>query len=173
MNDTLARQMNSQFALECDAGELVNFLDEFEKKKADKLLRRAVGAGATKGAQLVRRETPVGKTGNLRRAIGRLKLRAKVADGRVNFIFGALKKKAKSKASASHFHLVTGGTKARRRSLIGGKFRLFNKRAIDNRGTGTMPANPFVVRTAMQSGAAIASAIHMQAAKDLSDARYT
>lgn len=166
-------QQQAQFAMECDAGELVKFLDGFEKKTADKLLQRAVGAGALKGSQLVRKETPIGPTGNLRRAVGRVRLKGKVAGGQVNYLFGALKKKAKSKASAAHFHLVTGGTKARRRTFIGGKFKAYNRRGANNRGTGIMPANPFVVRTAEQGRMQIANAIHNQAAKDLASGKFT
>lgn len=159
----------TQPAASCDPSKLVAAFHEFEQKTADRLTRNTLRAGASVLARRIRKVTPVGPTGNLRKAIGQTLLKRRKA-GEINYLVGALKRKAKQlDGKGFHFYLATGGTKRRTRKRIGGKFAVYDRGG--KRTTGAAKANPFVVQTAMATLTEVSAAMEKQAVKELNKLR--
>lgn len=157
--------MTTQPGASCDPSQLIAVFSDLEKRFADKFTKNTLRAGANLLARRIRKVTPVGPTGNLKRAIGQTMMKRARA-GEINFIVGALKKRAKKlDGKGFHFHLVTGGTKSRTRKRIGGRFKLYDRSGA--RGTGAARANPFVVTTALSSKGEVYVAMERQALKEL------
>lgn len=119
-----------------------------------KYTRRAVGKGGTLLVRAIKRAAPVGKTRNLKKAIGRsLK---KVKEGNDKFFQGlrvGMNVGKKAARQAPHGHLVVLGT--RKRMTKKGK------------STGRMPKNDFIKPVVRSQWPKVKSKIASELAKDI------
>lgn len=118
--------------------ELDAKLTRLDKNTRKKYTRRALGKGGTVIVKAIKRNTPRGKTGNMRRAIGK-SLKKSKADMGGNYFQGmraGMNVGKKAARQAPHGHLNILGTKQRKTKT--------------GKGTGKMTPNDFI-RTAVVS----------------------
>lgn len=146
------------------AKRLEKKLARLRDKESFKLAKKAVRKGVAAQASGIRKEAPVGKTGQLKAAIGsrlnkdkkkRLttfgKAGANVGKRKERLAKRSKKTGKKVNVQAPHAHLVALGTKQRKRKKIGGKFSYLNPPTSRQLRTGKMTPDAFVLRGAKRA----------------------
>lgn len=148
-------------------------LKKLSDKGADKIATAAVRAGLNVISAGIRKESPKGETGTLKKSIGsrfEKKTRRTTTTAKAGIGVGKRKrseKDVKRIIRAPHGHLVALGTAQRTRKTIGGAFRSIVNPTPEQLSTGTMPSDPFVKRGYEKAKAKAAAKMKARAAMAL------
>lgn len=151
--------------------QIERLLRGLQDKAADRVAKSVINAELTALVKAQRRLAPVGKTGRLKKSLGKsLKRKAKTDyRAKAGLNVGTKTEKSlqtkKGRGQANHGHLVALGTRQRFRKTIGGKFAYVVRPSSTQLSAGVMPRNDFIRRATAQATAGLQAAGLKAAAK--------